>query len=177
MYQLTPFEPMGIELSIRANLAWEDDCLELNFVIDGEIALIDLPESNSSKERILGLWESTCFELFIKDANSSKYLEFNFSASGDWNCYTFEHYRSELKELPTMQSKYIKVATQHSKNTYQYKVEINTTELSQILQKVGQRKIGLNAVIKTGGKLSYWALNHPKNQPDFHDVQGMCISI
>ncbi len=177
MYQLTPFEPMGIELSIRANLAWEDDCLELNFVIDGEIALIDLPESNSSKERILGLWESTCFELFIKDANSSKYLEFNFSASGDWNCYAFEHYRSDLNEYLPMKSSALKMLNKHSKNTYNYQVIIDTTQLPEAFKQVGQRMLGLSAVIKIGDELSYWALKHPQNKPDFHSEAGFSIVL
>lgn len=49
--------------------------------------------------RELGLWEHSCFELFIKNKNNEEYVELNFSPNqAKWNAFHFTNYRSPIKE-------------------------------------------------------------------------------
>jgi hypothetical protein len=42
----------------------------------------------------------------------------------------------------------------------------------------GFHRIGVTAVIESpAGDLSYWALKHPAEKPDFHDPNGFSITL
>ena len=42
----------------------------------------------------------------------------------------------------------------------------------------GPARLGLTAVIEeAGGRLSYWALRHPAERPDFHDAGGFALEV
>jgi len=38
-------------------------------------------------------------------------------------------------------------------------------------------RIGLSAVIEASDGLSYWALRHPVDKPDFHDADGFALLL
>jgi hypothetical protein len=38
-------------------------------------------------------------------------------------------------------------------------------------------RIGLSAVIEASDGLSYWALRHPADKPDFHDAAGFSLLL
>lgn len=175
MHQLIPFEPLDIELSISVNLAWQADKIIIDFELIGDLNRLDLAEVTTEKNRVIGLWESTCFELFIKAIDSDEYLEFNFSPSGDWNCFYFTHYRSELTQYTAISSSDIEISVHQRQGQYQQNIQINTAQFPSCLQQAEQSKIGLNAVLKTGDSLSYWALYHPRYQADFHDELGFIL--
>lgn len=58
------------------------------------------PEAKAAPGFVSGLWQSTCFELFIAAAphqgQATPYLEFNFSPSGDWALFAFTGYREPV---------------------------------------------------------------------------------
>ena len=46
-------------------------------------------------ERKVGIWEHTCFELFLKNKHGEDYYEINLAANTmHWNAFYFSHYRS-----------------------------------------------------------------------------------
>ena len=45
--------------------------------------------------RVDGLWQATCFEMFLKHDDEDAYREWNFAPSGEWAAYDFESYRGE----------------------------------------------------------------------------------
>jgi hypothetical protein len=50
--------------------------------------------------------------------------------------------------------------------------------LLQPLQSGAALELGLTAVLEQpGGELSYWALNHPGPEPDFHDRRGWSLRL
>jgi len=163
-------------LSISANLAWQADKIIIDFELRGDINRLNLAEFTTEKNRIIGLWEATCFELFIKATNSDEYLEFNFAPSGDWDCFYFTHYRSELTQYTSISSSDIEISVHQRQGQYQQNIKINTAHFPSCLQQAVQSKIGLNAVMKIGGKLSYWGLKHPQHKPDFHNEEGFVIA-
>src|SRR5690349_14172779 len=52
----------------------------------------------AGKGRADELWQTTCFELFLKPAGGSGYVELNLSPSERWNAYDFEAYRWGMDE-------------------------------------------------------------------------------
>ena len=54
----------------------------------------------AGKGRADELWQTTCFELFLKPEGGQAYLEINLSPSERWNAYDFAAYRSEMAERP-----------------------------------------------------------------------------
>lgn len=106
-----------------------------------------------------GLWESTCFELFLRDAGP-EYLEFNFSPSGQWAAYGFSGYREGMRPLPLEAPPIIEIGNQ----TGRYSLSVALR-----LPGAAPPGFGISAVIEArGGARSYWALAHPQGKPDFH---------
>ena len=76
----------------------EQDCLQLNFRLSGDIGALVLPAPAASV-RADGLWRHTCFEAFVAAAGPREYWEFNFSPSGAWAAYHFTGYRAGMAPL------------------------------------------------------------------------------
>ena len=130
----------------------------LTWRIEGAEALL-LPQ-RSSAERRDGLWQTTCFELFVQGADEG-YVEFNFSPSGAWAAYRFTGYREGMTPLD-MPSPVI--ALEQSGERLALTVTLDASALPPM-----PWKIGLSAVIEEqDGTKSYWALAHPPGKPDFH---------
>ena len=113
------------------------------------------------------LWESTCFELFVRPVQENAYLEFNFAPHASWNAYTFTDWRcgmadAEVSDPHMVDSRLDGVPLSHSYRLHVYL-------LRDAVPKAGA-KLSLTAVIEeTDGTKSYWALAHPPgDRPDFH---------
>ena len=120
-------------------------------------------------ERSDGLWKTTCFELFLRPADSETYFEFNFSPSFEWAAYAFSGYRSDMRALPAPTPEiWLSRSEDWFFLTVEAWLELPPAPLS----------IGLSAVIEeTGGTLSYWALNHPPGPPDFHHPDCFALEL
>ena len=138
-----------------------DERLYLWCMVYGEISRLKLPPRAHGR-RADDLWQSTCFELFMKLPHG--YCEFNLSPSTSWAAYQFSDYRSEMRELPLILAP--EIDQDAGGDWYEFEAwiaipnEVQKTELS----------LGLTAVIEEqGGHKSYWALAHPDGPPDFHN--------
>ena len=78
----------------------------LDFIVDAPPTSLCLPEA-ARPQRADGLWERTCFELFLRDPESGAYLEFNFSPSGQWAAYRFDGYRAGRRDLDVAEPRII----------------------------------------------------------------------
>ena len=147
-----PVAIAGIDASIDVGIATG----LLTFTIDGDIPRIPAP---ARPVRTDGLWHTTCFELFVRPAGGTEYLEFNFSPSTAWAAYRFDAYRSGMTPLP-FAAPLIEPIERGVRITFDPCALIP-----------GPAQIGLSAVIEeTDGTKSYWALAHPPgDKPDFHD--------
>jgi hypothetical protein len=119
------------------------------------------------------LWKHTCFEAFISADDSPAYREFNFSPSGKWAAYAFADRRQrdpdwQPAQVPT-------ITTQVDAQGLTLEATIPTALIpgaSVILH------IGLTAVIETiDGSLSYWALAHTGERPDFHQRAAFTLRL
>jgi hypothetical protein len=144
--------------------------LRLIYELTGDLAGISIPGSQSAS-RADGLWQHTCFEAFIRTADSNAYREFNFSPSGQWQAYAFTGYRvGGLLEPATDPA--IKCGDESNRLTLQ------ATLPSADLPTSARLQIGLSAVIEArDGTISYWALNHAPGKPDFHHPDTFALDL
>lgn len=120
------------------------------------------------------LWRTTCFELFAAGAGSA-YREFNFAPSGRWAVYDFEAPRTAMRDHnPTTMPE---IAAQSGDRLLAVTVTLSARDLTGGEDAPFYRG-GLCAVIEeTGGVLSYWALAHGGDRPDFHDPACMTAPL
>ena len=114
------------------------------------------------------LWRHTCFEVFVRRVGENEYREYNFSPSGAWAAYQFTSYRAGMTvsaDVPAEARWGIAGA--------------NSLELDVVLEcPTGALRLGCSAVIESkAGALSYWALSHPSEKPDFHNADAFIVEL
>ena len=147
--------------------------LLLCFLLRGAIGELVLPEPASAPARRDGLWQESCFELFLAPGGEARYWEVNLSPAGHWNVYAFAGYRDGRRPEPGIESLSCTVVR-----------EAESLALTAVLPTGGwlpagePLQLGLSAVLQErSGPLSYWALTHPAEQPDFHHRQGFTVTL
>ena len=158
----TPIDRIEVEVE-RAG----SDELKLVYRAFGDVRRVRLPESG--KGRTDELWRSTCFEAFVRPVESPRYLEVNASPSGQWATYWFDSQRrgmtpavEEPKEAPCRD----------------LVDSIGLAISLPIGSAKGDWRLGLSAVIEDiEGGLSYWALAHPSDKPDFHHPDSFTLVL
>jgi len=150
-----------------------NDELQLTFRLDGDIPRIWVP-SPSVPRFATQLWRHTCFEAFIAVEGQPSYHEFNFAPSGEWAIYAFSGYRNGGPVANEMMRPNIAVRSTGSRLELDTLVRLE--ELSGIHPRASLR-IGLSAIIEASDGLSYWALRHPADKPDFHDADGFALLL
>lgn len=137
------------------------------------------------------LWHHTCGEWFIGEAGSPGYIEFNFSPSGHWAAYRFADYRQSLGDL----------AWDGPPPEIEFAVEADRAELCArvpwaafagfVSEPVREWQLGFTCVVEreasvspagalsagpvSTGTLEYWAVSHPRAEPEFHDRRGFSV--
>lgn len=102
------------------------------------------------------------------------YREFNFSPSGQWAIYGFasERVRTSLDVDAAMQPS-LHVHSSTAQLTLTAHLPWSALPPSRFVL-----CIALSAVIEeANGQLSYWALQHPCKQPDFHHLAGRALRL
>lgn len=128
--------------------------------------------SEPTKSRRDELWRHTCCEAFIK--TRSGYYEFNFAPNGDWAAYRFTGYREGMGQ-PEIASP--EVGAHRHGDLWQLQAYLDLSGLPG-LRDDDPLAIGLSAVIETKvGDISYWALAHPSDKPDFHHPDSFVLEL
>jgi len=148
--------------------------LALTYIVAGELGAIVLPK-RTSPARTDHLWQHTCFEAFLRSAQSAEYLEFNFSPSREWAAYRFRDYREGMTAELALADPGIEVRLEGSE------LRLSATiDLSGIgaLASRDDWLLGLSAIIENedGGK-SWWGLAHPAGKPDFHHPDSFVLAL
>ena len=147
--------------------------LRMTFRVDGDIPRIRVP-SPSLPRFSAQLWQHTCFETFIAMEGQPAYHEFNFAPSGEWAVYAFSGYRNGGPVADEMMRPHIAMRSTGSRLELDGLVRLDG--LSAIHPRAVLR-VGLSAVIEASDGLSYWALRHPADKPDFHDADGFALRL
>lgn len=116
---------------------------------------------SSEPERADELWQTTCFEAFLRADGCENYREWNFAPSGNWAAYDFQKYREDMAPAQVASQPYIRTEDNFTWWALGATIAVES-ETSW--------RLGLSAIIEEkDGTKSYWALVHPNPQkPDFH---------
>lgn len=145
--------------------------LVIAYFVTGMIANLRIP-SIVPAARADGLWQTTCFEAFIRPSADTVYYEFNFAPSTQWAAYRFDSYRNGMQATTGMGAPRIDV--QSSPGLFTLHASLDLDQLPGLRGDATWR-LGLSAIVEeTNGLKSYWALAHPPGKPDFHHAD--CFS-
>jgi len=162
-------------LDLRAKALLTADGLMLSFSLTGDLTALVLPEPEapgSTGKRRDQLWQSTCWECFLAQANFPAYWEINLSPSHHWNVYHFTDYRQGMSAPPLSPP----VICSWRGNGC-YRLDAVVAGLPVVGDQASWR-LGLSAVLagQDGGK-EYFALAHPGEKPDFHHRDGFIAGL
>lgn len=166
-YPLHPFqeeeELADVTLSVQVHP--KKDRLSLCYLLQGDLSTVLFPLPSASPSRIDGLYKHTCFEIFLSDENG-RYIEWNFSPSGDWCIFTFQGYRQGIEHPLKNSHRSFFDFSIILRESLELRVALSLKEIRGFL--TTPTKLQISSVIETKkNTLSYWALQHgPK--PDFH---------
>ena len=147
--------------------------LSLRYTLSGSLEAVSIPAPADNPARTYALWKDTCFEFFLKAGNADRYWEFNLSPSGHWNVYRFRCYRHGMEEEPAFTILPFSV----EKSSHALRLFLNI-DLAPIIPAGQACTAGISTVIKTAdGRITYWALNHPGPQADFHHQDSFFIKL
>jgi hypothetical protein len=147
--------------------------VQMTFRLDGDIPRIRVPPAGAPRIATQ-LWQHTCFEAFIAVEGQAAYHEFNFAPSGEWAVYAFSGYRNGGPLADETMRPHIAVRSTGSRLELDAVVRLDT--LSAIHPRASLR-LGLSAVVEANDGLSYWALRHRADKPDFHDAEGFALLL
>ena len=164
-----PAVPSDSVRAIHVTVSRSDSKLGIRYRLDGDLDRLHVPFERPADARDR-LWEHTCFELFIARAGEAAYHELNFAPYGACAVYAFDAYRvaGKTKDLTARTP-----GRRWSDAIFELDAEIDIAALrSESLE------LGVSAVIEDReGRLSYWALAHPAERPDFHHRAAFTLRI
>ena len=159
---------------IDARVIWADAALALTYALKGDLTGLRIPPTGPPR-RADGLWQHTCFEVFIAEKGRQPYWEFNFSPSGEWAAFAFKSYRDGRPIENDRLNPDITVRS--AANSFELEAIVRLDRLQAIKSQM-PLWMGLSAVIEEkDGTLSYWALKHPPGKPDFHHPDSFALEL
>lgn len=154
--------PLAVKNIEARVIGFDANWLRLRWRIEGAAKLV-VPMF-AGKGRADGLWQTTCFEAFLRPKGGESYVELNVSPSERWAAYDFNSYRNGMAERPFPHEPQCSI-----------RVGTDLTIFDAAVPSAGlpplPAAMALTAVIEEeGGVRSYWAMAHPPEKPDFHDA-------
>lgn len=155
------FAPLEVT-TVEAKWEMVGPWLRLRWRLEGAGKLV-LPRF-AGRVRQDGLWQATCFEMFVRPQGGDAYAEYNFSPSEAWAAYDFSGRREGMANREMSHDPVI--APRRGRQTLIFDVALPLADLPAL-----PAALSLTAVIEEeGGVKSFWAMTHvDEDQPDFHD--------
>ena len=175
IFSLQPFTPVQDlpDLRVTVDLSRRSNTAALSYTIRGPIKEIVVPAPLETPLRKGGLWEDTCLEFFLAPKDCLPYWEVNLSPSRHWNVYRFSAYRHGMQEEAAFTS--LPFRFERGKDTFLLDVEL---PLDRIISPETPLEVGISAVIKLrSNQMTYWALSHPGQKPDFHRRESFIAKL
>lgn len=172
--QCHPATPVGVPLVLSVAVSVTSIGLQLVYEVAGHCTTLRIPPATQLRGPTDGLWRNTCLEAFLAVEGDSAYREFNFSPSGQWAMYSFASER--VRTHPD-----IDITMQPAIQRHASCEQLTLTALlpwSALPLRGTPLCIGLSAVMEEAtGQLSFWALQHPCERPDFHHPAGRTLRL
>lgn len=163
MQNLIPFQNFPTSMALKGDIQRLGADLRLKFELSdpnrqlGVFSRFSLTGSQIPRED--GLWNDTCFEMFLKPIGGKTYYEFNFSLKPAWNQYVFQDYRKPQPPIPSDEFRLRQM---------QWDGRMLQIDLYS-LKPIPTFEASLTAVLKeTKGNKHYLALSHKGTKADFH---------
>ena len=151
----------------------------ITYVLEGDLNQVRVPQPNQKPDVADNLWRHTCCEAFVARQGHTAYHEFNFSPSGDWALYAFSRPRERAALGPAIDRQQLAPHVTVCRN--QEKLELDAVlHLDRLspLYTDARLALGLSAVVEElDGSLSYWALKHALDKPDFHHPDTFVLEL
>ncbi|MEO1404099.1 MAG: DOMON-like domain-containing protein [Cyanobacteria bacterium J06635_1] len=172
-FSLKPFQNKSPNVAIQGTLSRHHNRLTISYEIAGGLAHLIIPPPADVPTRQDDLWQTTCLEFFIGPKHHTPYWEFNLSPSTHWNIYRFDSYRQGMRLESAISV--LPFEVHQFANIFQL---ILSVDLSPIVATDQVLQMAIACVLQsTKGNLTYWALQHPGNEADFHNRQGFTIDL
>jgi hypothetical protein len=143
------------------------DTIALTYRIHGALDAIRWPDP-AAPEFAHELWMHTCFEAFIA-GEGDFYRELNLSPSTRYAIYDFNGYRGVMRDAGERD-----IRLSFDRDTAMLSAEVAMPALAE----VAEWRLGLTTVIEdASGAKSFWALHHPRTEPDFHNQAGFVARL
>jgi hypothetical protein len=169
-FRLLPFDlaPALADLRLDVGVQLEPAQLRIHYRLEGPLHRLAIPATHSGPpQRRDGLWQATCFEAFIAQADQPGYWEINLSPSGDWNVYRLDGYREGLRAEAAIQA--LAWTAQRSPQQLHLDLCVPLAPLVGERQPSPALELGITAVLQErNGSCSYWAIRHTGPEADFH---------
>lgn len=151
---------------VETDLVFMLDFISVKFTVKGDVSRLRIPAKSSKPGRRDELWKHTCFELFVLPNGQRKYIEINASPSGDWALYGFDDYRVGSRTLTAANEP--EILTMHQRDALI--IQIDLQDIWPAGMKLADNFLcGISCVLEdVEGGLSYWAVHHKSQKPDFH---------
>jgi hypothetical protein len=167
------------QLSVSGTLR-RSGSLQLQYRLSAALDQVRLVPSTCHAQRRDELWHHTCFELFAARDGEAAYCEFNFTPAGDWAAYSFASYRAARQDAPQRRLEVTTRASGHDGLLRLHAALDLGAALGLDAAALAAAAWQFNAAViveDVSGERSYWAVHHPRTQPDFHDREGFRIAL
>ena len=189
------FPPLRVRQVMARVLSFDANWCVLRWSVEGAANLVVPPFAGTARQD--GLWQTTCFELFVKtdaahvlrqaqderglqtgsahpepvEGCAPTYSEFNFSPSERWAAYDFTGYREGMTERPAGRAPVI--TPRRGGDVLIFDVAVPADMLPP-----RPWRYGLTAVLEeSDGTRSFWAPAHGGERPDFHDPACLAAGL
>ncbi len=159
-------------VNIQGTIARTDQAMALSFLLQGNLDDLVLPAA-TEWTRCDNLWQSTCLELFWAEEGEKNYWELNLAPTGAWNIYAFTDYRTGMRQEDRIAAPFVTI--NRTADSFSLTTEL---EIGKLHADNAPLRVGVSAVLQhRDTRLSYWALAHPEERPDFHAPQTFLLRL
>ena len=147
--------------------------LAVGFTLRGDLDRLNVPGPGAPR-RTDRLWEHTCFEAFLAMPGHDAYWELNLSPSTEWAAYGFQRCREGgfAASIPEP-----RITVHRSPGQLDLGAVAALDALDGLDTGLGLQ-VGLAAVLESReGPLSFWAIRHAQDRPDFHHRTGFVLEL
>ena len=172
-FALRSFAPSPASLALAGSVRRDGDHLSLHYRLEDPEGLVLVPPASAAPRRCYDLWTSTCFEFFLAEPGAEPYWEVNLAPNGDWNLFRLSGYRQGLAPDPAIID--LPFVVERAGGGLDLMVNLDLGALPLAGRPL---ELAVTAVVEAkGGAISYWALNHPGDEADFHRRDGFSLRI